>query len=42
MMKYLSTVSAEHEDEIARKHVIKIFTQFKDDTVDGLAALSQK
>jgi hypothetical protein len=36
MMKYLSTVSSDHEDEIARKHVIKVFSQFKDDMVDGI------
>lgn len=41
-MKYLSTVSSDHEDEIARKHVIKVFTKYKDDTIDGFAALSQK
>ena len=36
MMKYLSTVSSEHEDEIARKHVIKVFSQFKDDMIEGI------
>jgi hypothetical protein len=42
MMKYLSTVSSEHEDEIARKHVIKVFSQFKDDMIEGIGQLSQK
>ena len=32
---------SDHEDEIARKHVIKVFTQFKDDEVNGLGMLSQ-
>lgn len=42
MMKYLSTISSDHEDEIARKHVIKVFSQLKDDTVEGIGHLSQK
>ena len=41
MMKYLSTMSSDHEDEIARKHVIKVFSQFKDDQVDGIGMLTQ-
>lgn len=41
MMKYLSTISQDHEDEIARKHVISVFTKLADDSEKGIAALSQ-
>jgi hypothetical protein len=41
MMKYLSTISSDHEDEEARKHVIKIFSSFHDEKEGGIGLLSQ-
>ena len=41
MMKYLSTISADHEDEAARKHVIEVFKKLADDQDHGMDMLSQ-
>jgi hypothetical protein len=41
MMKYLSTISSDHEDEEARKHVVKVFSTFNEDKEAGIGMLSQ-
>jgi len=40
-MKYLGSISAEHEDEENRKHVIEVFNKMADDNEKGRASLSQ-
>lgn len=40
-MKYLNTISSDHEDEVSRKHVIKVFSNLQDDQENGIGLLSQ-